>query len=70
MKKKIEDYLISKRILERDIEVLINKFEREYNSYVCEINIIHEGNRYSDGSSNFKTNEVNIKSEFNSLNDL
>ena len=61
----IEDYKKEKEILENNILKLVNEFEKKYNTYVYEINILHDGSRTYDGHTNFRTEFIGIKDNFN-----
>lgn len=51
--------------LEKDILKLINKFEKEYNCYIDEINLLHNGGRNYNGEMHASTIQVVIDYKLN-----
>lgn len=54
----MKEFREDKKKLEKEILELINKFEKEYNCYVCEIGLLHNGGRQMNGELHTNTIQV------------
>jgi len=56
----MKEFREDKKELEKEVLKLINEFEKKYNCYVYEINLLHNGGRYVSGELHANTIQVVI----------
>ena len=61
----MEEFRNDIKQLEKDILKLISKFEKEYNCYICDVDILHSGGRNYNGEMHANTIQVVIDYKLN-----
>lgn len=56
----MKEFREDKKELEKEILELIRKFEKEYNCYVCDIDLTHIGGRQINGELHANTIQVDV----------